>query len=122
MDRHCDLMEHLSDFGASARVKLSEVCAAFGFPGKFGPDGSKVLEMIDAADVQGVRNYCETDVLNTYLVYLRLMLLRGTMDIDGYNRGITDIISMIEARGNERQHLIEFMAAWETACGGQFLL
>ncbi|MBM09041.1 MAG: 3'-5' exonuclease [Magnetovibrio sp.] len=121
-DWHTDLMEQLSDFGASSRVKLSEVCAAFSFPGKFNSDGSKVSEMIDALDIQGVRNYCETDVLNTYLVYLRLMLHRGKMDIDGYNRGIADIISMIEAEGNNRQHLIEFMAAWKTACGGQFLL
>ena len=122
MDWHCDLMEQLSDFGASARVKLSEVCAAFGFPGKFGADGSKVLEMIDAADVQGVRNYCETDVLNTYLIYLRFMLHRGNLCIEGYNRAVADIIAMIKTEGIERQHLIEFMTAWDAACNGQFLL
>ena len=122
MDWHCDLMEQLSDFGASTRVKLSEVCAAFGFPGKFGADGSKVVEMIDAADVQGVRNYCETDVLNTYLIYLRFMLHRGNLCIEGYNRAVADIIAMIKTEGIERQHLIEFMTAWDAACNGQFLL
>jgi predicted PolB exonuclease-like 3'-5' exonuclease len=47
-DWHCDLIEQLSYYGASARVKLNEVCSIFGLPGKFGVDGSKVSEMIEA--------------------------------------------------------------------------
>jgi len=122
MDWHCDLMEQLSEFGASARVKLAEVCAAFGYPGKFGVDGSKVAEMIDGGDVNGVRNYCETDVLNTYLIYLRFMLHRGSLNLEDYNRAVADIISMIENEGGERPHLAAFMDAWGAACKNQFLL
>ena len=122
MDWHCDLMEQLSDYGASARVKLAEVCAAFGFPGKFGVDGSKVADMIDAGDVSGVRDYCETDVLNTYLVYLRFMLHRGTLELEGYNRAVADVITLIENEGEARPHLAAFMDAWSQACGNKFLL
>ena len=68
-----------------------------GLPGKFGLDGSKVAETIDAGDVQAVRDYCEADVLNTYLVYLRHMLHRGSMTPDGYNKAIADIVALIGA-------------------------
>ena len=121
-DWHCDLLEVLSDFGASARIKLNEVCAVMGFPGKFGVDGGKVAEMIDAGQIAAVRDYCETDVLNTYLVYLRTQLHRGIMNLDGYNRAVADVISLIEAEGAERPHLTAFMEAWGAACNNRFLL
>jgi len=122
MDWHCDLLDVLRDYGASAAVKLAEVCAVLGFPGKFGIDGADVAGLIDAGDVQAVRDYCETDVLNTYLVYLRLMLHRGTMDQDGYNRAVADVVTMIEQAGDSRPHLSAFMEAWGEASGNAFLL
>ncbi len=121
-DWHCDLMEVLSDYGASARVKLNEVCSVLGFPGKFGVDGSKVSEMVDNGQVGDIRDYCETDVLNTYLVYLRHMHHRGKFSTDSYNRAIADVVSLIESEGEERPHLKDFMAAWGLACGNDFML
>jgi 3'-5' exonuclease len=121
-DWHCDLLEVLSDFGASSRGKLNEVCSVLGFPGKFGVDGSKVATMFDAGKVQEIRDYCETDVLNTYLVYLRLMQHRGTVSTDNYNRALADIIALIEAEGEARPHLAEFMEAWGEASNNSFML
>ncbi len=121
-DWHCDLLDVLSDYGASAKIKLNEVCAAFGFPGKFGVDGSMVAGMIDEGRVQEVRNYCETDVLNTYLVYLRWQLHNGTLGRAGYNAAIADIVSFIESATAERPYLGEFMTAWGVASGNTFLL
>jgi len=121
-DWHCDLMDQLSDYGASARVKLNEVCSVLGLPGKFGVDGSKVAEMIDAGEVEAVRDYCETDVLNTYLVYLRTMLHRGSMTTEAHNRAVAEVISMIEAECEARPHLGQFMDAWGEACKSKFLL
>ncbi len=121
-DWHCDLMDQLSDYGASARVKLNEVCSVLGLPGKFGVDGSKVAEMIDGGEVDAVREYCETDVLNTYLVYLRTMQHRGMMNMEGHDRAVADIISMIKNEGVTRPHLMEFMNAWGEACKNKFLL
>ncbi|MEK9754815.1 MAG: 3'-5' exonuclease [Rhodospirillaceae bacterium] len=122
LDWHCDLIEQLSDFGASARVKLAEVAAVFGLPGKFGIDGSQVAGLVDAGDVQAVRDYCETDVLTTYLVYLRFMLHRGTMTKDGHNRAVADVVTLIETEGAARPHLTKFMDAWGAASGNTFLL
>ncbi|MBT4464374.1 MAG: 3'-5' exonuclease, partial [Rhodospirillaceae bacterium] len=90
--------------------------------GKFGVDGSKVAEMFDAGKIPEIRDYCETDVLNTYLVYLRLMQHRGTLGTESYNRAVADIISLIEAEGENRPHLAEFMDAWGQASNNSFML
>ena len=121
-DWHCDLLDVLSDHGASARVKLNEVSAVMGFPGKFGVSGAEVAGMVDDGRIEDVRHYCETDVLNTYLVYLRLMLHKGTVRLDGYNRAIADIVSLIESEGAERPYLKDFMEAWGRASGDRFTL
>lgn len=121
-DWHCDLLDVLSDYGASARVKLNEVCAAFGFAGKFGVDGSMVAEMIDDGKVEDVRNYCETDVLNTYLVYLRWQLHTGTLNKAGYNAAVADLVSYIDTEKEKRSYLGDFMEAWGEASNNSFLL
>jgi predicted PolB exonuclease-like 3'-5' exonuclease len=121
-DWHCDLLEVLSDFGASSRGKLNEICSVLGFPGKFGIDGSKISSMFDAGKIQEIRDYCETDVMNTYLVYLRLMHHKGTLSTDKYNLALADIIALIEAEGEARQHLSDFMAAWGEASNNTFML
>ena len=121
-DWHCDLLEILSDFGASARGKLNEICSVLGYPGKFGVDGSKVASMFDDCRIGEIRDYCETDVLNTYLVYLRLMQHRGTLSTENYNHAVADIVSLIEAEGEARPHLREFLDAWGEASGNRFTL
>lgn len=121
-DWHCDLLEVLSDFGASARVRLDEVCAVMGFPGKFGVEGGQVAELFDAGAIKDIRDYCETDVLNTYLVYLRHQLHAGTLALDGYNRAIADLLALIKAEGDERPHLARFLEAWGAASDNTFTL
>jgi predicted PolB exonuclease-like 3'-5' exonuclease len=122
LDWHCDLIEGLSDFGASARIKLNEVCSIMGFPGKFGVDGGKVSEMFDDGKIKEIRDYCETDVLNTYLVYLRYMQHRGEISKDSYNRSIGEVLSLLDNEKENRPHLEEFFMAWDDACGSKFLL
>ncbi len=121
-DFHCDLQEALSDFGAASRgLKLNEVCAVLGFPGKFGVDGSQVAPLFDEGRIGEIRDYCETDVLNTYLVYLRYQLTRGSITKDGYNRAVADVVSLIEAERAERPHLGAFLEAWGVAAKNVFL-
>lgn len=122
LDWHCDLLEALSEFGTSARVKLNEVCSILGFPGKFGTDGGQVAELYDAGKIKEIRDYCETDVLNTYLVYLRFMQHRGELSKEGYNAAIRDVLSLIDSEKAARPHLGEFFDAWNLACGSKFVL
>lgn len=122
-DFHCDLQEALTDFGAASRgLKLNEVCAVLGFPGKFGVDGSQVAPMFAEGRVAEIRDYCETDVLNTYLVYLRYQLTRGRTTKEGYNRAVADVITLIEAERDERPHLGAFLDAWGESSNNKFLL
>lgn len=121
-DWHCDLLDVLSDYGASARCRLNEICAVMGYPGKIGVDGSQVAAMYDAGKIKEIRDYCETDVLNTYLVYLRYMYHRGDVSLLSYNQAISDILALIESEKNTRPHLDEFLNAWEVACAGKFSL
>lgn len=122
-DFHCDLQEALTDFGAASRgLKLNEICAVLGFPGKFGVDGSQVAPMFDEGRIAEIRDYCETDVLNTYLVYLRYQLTRGRMTKDGYNRAVADVVALINAERDARPHLGEFLDAWGESSNNSFLL
>ncbi|XWO14187.1 3'-5' exonuclease [Candidatus Hepatincola sp. Pdp] len=118
---HCDLLDALSDFGASARVKLNEVCAIFGYPGKIGVDGSKVTTMYDNKELKGIRDYCETDVLNTYLVYLRYILHIEKISKAEYNKNIQDVITFLENHSN-KAHFQEFLTMWHTASNGKLFL
>jgi predicted PolB exonuclease-like 3'-5' exonuclease len=122
LDWHCDLIEALSDFGTSARIKLNEVCSIMGFPGKFGVDGGAVSQMYDDGKIKEIRDYCETDVLNTYLVYLRYMQHRGEITTDSYNRSIAEVLSLLDNEKDNRPHLGEFFMAWDDACGSKFEL
>ena len=111
---HVDLLDVLSDFGLSARIKLNEVCAILGFPGKFGVDGSKVSDMYDRGEISAIANYCETDVLNTYLVYLRHCLHSCKMNDIAYEQAISNVVDFI-AQNTQKEYLQDFYKAWITS-------
>ncbi len=110
-ERHTDLMDVLAGYQPRANAPLDEMASLCGFPGKMGMSGAKVRECIEAGDYEAVRNYCETDVLNTYLLYLRFELLRGRLDRTGYDDACTLVRdALTEAK---LPHLDEFLAAWQ---------
>lgn len=121
-DWHCDLLDVLKDHGAmGGGLKLNEVCAILGLPGKFGVDGSKVSDMFDAGQVEEIRAYCETDVLNTYLVYLYWQMHNATLNKQSFSRAIQDVLTYIDEQKGERAYLGEFFDAWNEACNGRFV-
>ncbi|MFN3786159.1 MAG: 3'-5' exonuclease, partial [Thiothrix sp.] len=61
--------------------------------------------------ISDIRNYCETDVLNTWLVYLRFQLMRGHITHDKYALECTLVRKHLQASG--RAHLTAFASAWE---------
>lgn len=109
-ERHTDLMDVLSAYQPRAAAPLDEIATLCGLPGKMGMSGAKVWECIKAGEFAQVSNYCETDVLNTYLVYLRFELMRGNLDRAGYQRECARVREALTADG--RPHLREFLAAW----------
>jgi hypothetical protein len=113
LDWHCDLVDAFSDFGASAKVKMNELCAAFGLPGKLGVDGSQVTQMFDDGKLQEIRDYCETDVINTYLLYLVYQHHNGTLSKDSFFKCKENLREFLEERSEEKKHFKEFLGAWE---------
>jgi predicted PolB exonuclease-like 3'-5' exonuclease len=77
--RHLDLMDLLALYNGRANAPLDDLAKLFGFPGKLGMDGGKVWEAWQAGKSAEIRDYCETDVINTYLVYNRFRRLRGEL-------------------------------------------
>lgn len=109
--RHMDLMDILSGFQGRARAPLAEVAALLGLPGKLGFSGAQVWDAWMAGDIVRIRQYCETDVLNTYLIYLRFELMRGRFSAPQYQDEVARVKALLSA-GTE-PHLGEFLRAWE---------
>ena len=111
--RHTDLMDVLSGYITTARAPLNEIATILGFPGKMGMSGEKVWDCYLDGDIESIRNYCETDVLNTYLIYLKYQLMRGRLTNDLYITECQKVCDMLE---NENKiHLKEFLKVWQ-AC------
>jgi predicted PolB exonuclease-like 3'-5' exonuclease len=108
--RHIDLMEVLSGFQGRGRASLDQAAVLLGFPGKLGMSGDKVWQTWLDGGIEDIRNYCETDVLNTYLVYLRFEFMRGNLDKKDLEREFELVRSMLA--GADQPHLNEFAAAW----------
>jgi hypothetical protein len=110
-ERHTDIMDVLAGYQPRATAKLDEVATLLGFPGKMGMDGSKVWDNYRDGNIEAIRNYCETDVLNTYLVYQRFELIRGHISDSQYRQGCEQVRTELAAAG--KPHLDEFLLNWQ---------
>jgi predicted PolB exonuclease-like 3'-5' exonuclease len=113
--RHLDLMDVLAMFNARANAPLDELAKLCGFPGKLGMDGSKVWAAYNAGKIDEIRNYCETDVANTHLVYLRFKLMRGQLSQAAYNAEIALVRKTLleySQANPDLPHWPAFLAAW----------
>jgi predicted PolB exonuclease-like 3'-5' exonuclease len=111
--RHTDLMDVLANYNNRAYAKLDEIAMLLGFPGKLGMSGDQVWPTWQAGGLGAIRNYCETDVINTWLVYLRFEHLRGHLDDAALARELALVRTTLAAAG--QPHFDEFLAAWRDA-------
>jgi predicted PolB exonuclease-like 3'-5' exonuclease len=109
--RHLDLMDVLAAFQSRASAGLHAMARLCGFPGKLGFDGSEVYAAYAAGRIEAIRRYCETDVLNTYLLYLRFQQMRGTISAGQYAAEISLAREKIAA--SKEPHWREFLVAWD---------
>ena len=108
--RHLDLMDLLAMYQLRSSAPLDALAKLMGFPGKLGMDGSKVWEAWQSGEIAGIRDYCETDVMNTYLVSLRFRLMRGELTRAEYEDEI--VFVRCELSKLDKPHWHEFLAAW----------
>jgi predicted PolB exonuclease-like 3'-5' exonuclease len=81
-----------------------------GLPGKLGMSGEAVWDAHIEGRNEDIRNYCETDVVNTYLIYLRFELMRGRLTPDEHDRECAAVRAWLESTG--KAHLAGFAEAW----------
>ncbi len=108
--RHLDLMDLLALYQPRANAPLDELAKLMGLPGKLGMDGSAVWGAYLEGRIDEIRDYCETDVVNTYLVYLRFQQMRGIVTAEERLAEEAFVRAQLAATG--AAHWAEFVAAW----------
>jgi hypothetical protein len=86
---------------------MAKLC---GFPGKLGMDGSQVYGAYLAGRTDEIRRYCETDAMNTYLLWCRFEKMRSRLDESGYARELALARDAVAAL--DEPHWREYLAAW----------
>jgi predicted PolB exonuclease-like 3'-5' exonuclease len=109
--RHLDLMDHLAMYTGRANAPLDDLAKLCGFPGKMGVDGSQVWSLYQEGRLQEIRDYCETDVVNTYLVYCRYQLLRGRLTRDAYDAEIALVRTSLQTI--DAPHWRDYLSMWQ---------
>jgi predicted PolB exonuclease-like 3'-5' exonuclease len=107
--RHIDLMDLIAGYQNKAFAPLDDIATLLGFPGKMGMSGAKVWDQYRAGELKSIRDYCETDVLNTYCVYLRFEMIRGIINQDEYNQQIEVLKTYLHSESN-KTHFKEFLS------------
>lgn len=117
--RHTDLMEVLANYSGRGNAPLDAMSQLCGLPGKLGEDGAKVWQSCLDGRFEAVAAYCETDVVNTYLLYQRFRLIRGELSREAH-RAESDLVRASLGRliGDEKsplqgEHWRAFLAAWQ---------
>lgn len=108
--RHTDLMDLLALYQPRANAPLDELAKLIGCPGKLGMDGGKVWDAWQSGLQAEIRDYCETDVVNTYLVYTRFRRLRG--EINAVEEAAELAFVRERLAEIDAPHWHEFLAAW----------
>lgn len=111
--RHLDLMDLVAMYQPRANAPLDDLAKLMGYPGKLGMDGSAVWQAWQDGRIAEIRDYCETDVVNTYLVYLRFERMRGHLDASAWAaevQVVRDALARIDA-----PHWKQFLEAWPQA-------
>jgi len=108
--RHLDLMDLLAMYQGRANAPLDALAQLMGFPGKLGMDGSAVWGAFQDGRLQDIWRYCETDVVNTYLVFLRFQLMRGALTPAQHDQQIAAVRAALGKL--DQPHWQEFLARW----------
>lgn len=108
--RHIDLMDLLALYQPRGSVALDEIARLLGLPGKRGLDGSQVWDTYLAGKLADIRRYCEADVVNTYILFLRFQLMREALTAEQC-RAECELVRSTLGKSAE-PHWKEFLRHW----------
>jgi 3'-5' exonuclease len=108
MEDAIDLCDVLSSFSFQGKTTLHELCRVMGLPGKpSGIHGGEVEKYYRDGRIREIADYCESDVVSTYRVWLRYKLFRGRLNNASFAASETNLIEFIRLRSNAKPHLID---------------
>ena len=108
--RHLDLMDCLAMYQPRNNAPLDQVAQLAGLPGKIGVGGAAVWESYLAGEAAKIRDYCEVDTVNTYLLFVRFQLLRGTYSKDRFEQEMQVLRRHLKEQ--KKPHWREFLERW----------
>jgi 3'-5' exonuclease len=94
----------------AGKASLHEVCRVMGLPGK--PDGIRgedVERYHRDGRIREIADYCESDVVNTYHLWLRYELFRGKLTEAGFRASENSLGEFIKVRGDTKPHLADLI-------------
>jgi predicted PolB exonuclease-like 3'-5' exonuclease len=111
--RHLDLMDLLAMYQPRANAPLDTMAKLCGFPGKLGMDGGQVWPAFLEGKLEDIRRYCETDVMNTYLLYCRFQKMRAGLTEAEYTQEIALVKETLAGLVPAEPHWREYLDAWQ---------
>ena len=110
---HLDLHDLLTNYGASRfNGGLNLAANLLGKPGKIDVQGDMVQDLFDQGKLAEINNYCRCDVLDTYFVFLRSMVLLGDLDLEGEQRLVARTKTWLEQRASQQAALTTYLENW----------
>ncbi|TCM66759.1 hypothetical protein EC844_11149 [Acinetobacter calcoaceticus] len=106
--RHVDLMDVMAMFNGRHFQKLDDIAHLMGYPGKRSISGYVVPEYVKNKQWLELSSYCEGDVLNTWLLYLRWMLLKGQLLTEDHRLWINATIAYLQGQAQQQ----DFLKVW----------
>ena len=105
-DDALDLCDVLSSFSSQSKASLDEISRIMGLRGKPDKiDGGEVARYFRQGKIQEIADYCETDVVNTYRVWLRFELFRGRLGPDDFEASEKALAAFLKAKEDTKPHL-----------------
>ena len=112
-DKHFDLYEVLTNYGASRfNGGLNLAANLIGKPGKMDVKGSMVQDLYQDGKLAEINDYCRCDVLDTYFVFLRSMVLTGRISLEREQEIVANTQSWILAEAERQPVFKQYLEQW----------
>ena len=112
-EAHLDLQELLTNYGAArCNGGLNLIAQLVKKPGKMDLRGDQVQQQYDDGKLTEISDYCRCDVLDTYFIFLRSMVLMGKTTIDNEMQLVQKAKQWIEQRADTSDAYTAYLNAW----------
>lgn len=113
LDAHIDLHDVLTNYGATwYRGGLNLAASLLGKPGKMEVQGDMVYDLYCQGRIEEINEYCRCDVLDTYFVFLRTMLLMGKHTVEQEQQLVNQARSLLETQSHLHPAYQSYLEQW----------